>query len=95
MAKIKVYELAKELGVENAEILAVLESKGIEGKKHMSALEDEQAAEIRKTIGNSIKSDKVQKAEKTEKPKAAEKSRMVETAEVPKTSQPLKAAEAP
>jgi len=83
MAKMKVYELAKELGVENAEILAVLESKGIEGKKHMSALENEQVEEVRKVFKGSAKSDKAPKEEKT---KAAEK---------PKTAGPLKAAEAP
>ena len=63
MAKIKVYELAKELGVDNAEILAVLESKGIDGKKHMSALEDAQVAEIKNAIKPAAKAEE----EKTHK----------------------------
>ncbi len=47
MAKMKVYELAQEIGVKSAEILTVLKSKGIEVKSHMSVLEDEQIAEVR------------------------------------------------
>ncbi|MBD5470668.1 MAG: translation initiation factor IF-2 [Lachnospiraceae bacterium] len=90
MAKMKVYELAKEIGVENAEILAILESKGIEGKKHMSALEDDQIEEIRKTLKGSAKSDKAPKAE--EKPKTAETPK---TEEKPKTAETSKAGEKP
>lgn len=66
MAKIKVYELAKELGVDNAEILAALESKGIDGKKHMSALEDEQVAEIKNAIKPSASPDKAAATEKAD-----------------------------
>ena len=40
MAKIKVYELAQEIGVKSAEILTILKNKGIEVKSHMSVLED-------------------------------------------------------
>ncbi|MDE7268611.1 MAG: translation initiation factor IF-2 [Lachnospiraceae bacterium] len=96
MAKMKVYELAKEIGVENAEILAILESKGIEGKKHMSALEDDQIEEVRKAVKGAAKSDKAPKAE--EKPKTAETPKAEEkpkTAEVPKAEEKPKAAEAP
>ena len=40
MAKMKVYELAQEIGVKSAEVLALLKNKGIEVKSHMSVLED-------------------------------------------------------
>jgi len=50
MAKMKVYELAQELSVKSAEILAVLKNKGIEVKSHMSVLEDGQVGEIRKVF---------------------------------------------
>ena len=40
MAKIKVYELAKELNVQSKDVLEFLESKKIEVKNHMSALEE-------------------------------------------------------
>lgn len=40
MAKIKVYELAKELGVQSRDVLEFLTNKNIEVKNHMSALEE-------------------------------------------------------
>ncbi|MDE6914634.1 MAG: translation initiation factor IF-2 N-terminal domain-containing protein, partial [Lachnospiraceae bacterium] len=55
MAKMKVYDLAKELGVKSAEILTVLKSKGIEVKSHMSVLEDEQIEEVKKAMKASEK----------------------------------------
>ena len=40
MAKARVYELAKELGVGNKEILEQLKKKNVEVKNHMSTVED-------------------------------------------------------
>ncbi|MHB8090155.1 MAG: translation initiation factor IF-2 [Syntrophales bacterium] len=40
MSKKRVYELAKDLGLENKELIARLEKIGITGKSHSSALED-------------------------------------------------------
>lgn len=48
MAKIKVYELAKELGVQSKEVLEFLGGKNIEVKNHMSALEEDDANVVRK-----------------------------------------------
>lgn len=48
MAKMRIHELAKELGVENKELLEVLAKKNIEAKSHMSSLEEQVAEEIRK-----------------------------------------------
>ena len=47
MAKIRVHDLAKELGMESKELVDMLKSKNIEVKSQ-SALEDDVAAEIRK-----------------------------------------------
>ncbi len=47
MAKIKVYELAKELGVQSREVLEFLGRKNIEVKNHMSALEEADANVVR------------------------------------------------
>mgnify|MGYP001485723760 CR=1 FL=1 len=44
MAKVRVYELAQKHGLENKDLIARLESMGIEVKNHMSALDDEQVA---------------------------------------------------
>ena len=43
MAKIKVYELAKELNVSSKEVVEFLGEKNIEVKSHMSSLEEADA----------------------------------------------------
>ena len=42
MSKLRVYELAKELGKSNKEMLEMLKNKGIEVASHMSTLSEEQ-----------------------------------------------------
>jgi translation initiation factor IF-2 len=72
MAKMKVYELAQEIGVKSAEILALLKNKGIEVKSHMSVLEDGQVEDVRKTMKTPAKSEEAPKTtEKSEPSKAA------------------------
>ena len=67
MAKIKVYELAQEIGVKSADVLAVLKNKGIEVKSHMSVLEDGQVEEVKKALKAPAKSEEAPKTtEKTE-----------------------------
>ena len=46
MAKIKVHELAKELGRESKDLITFLEANGIEAKPQ-SGVEDDMAAKIR------------------------------------------------
>lgn len=48
MTKVRVHELAKELGMENKELLDLLQKKNIVVKNHMSTLDEEVAGEIRK-----------------------------------------------
>ncbi|MFV8754362.1 translation initiation factor IF-2 [Nannocystaceae bacterium ST9] len=49
MAKIRIYELAKELGIEdNKELVAYVRGLGIEVKGVMSTLDDDQAATVRR-----------------------------------------------
>ncbi len=72
MAKMKVYELAQEIGVKSAEVLALLKNKGIEVKSHMSVLEDGQVEDVRKTMKVPAKSEEAPKTtEKSEPSKAA------------------------
>ena len=47
MTKMRVHELAKELGIENKELIELLQKKNIDVKNHMSSLEDSVAEEIR------------------------------------------------
>ena len=49
MAKIKVHELAKELGKESKDVIAFLSSNGIEAKA-MSGVEDDMAEKVRKNF---------------------------------------------
>ncbi len=51
MAKIKVHELAKEIEKQSKEVIAYLQSKGIEVKAAQSAVEDEAAAMVRRELG--------------------------------------------
>ena len=55
MAKIRVHELAKELGKENKDIIAALQKAGVEIKSHMSNVEDDVAEKIRNTFGAAVK----------------------------------------
>jgi 4-hydroxy-tetrahydrodipicolinate reductase len=48
MAKQKVYELAKELNKSNKEVMEVLGKHGIEVKSHLNAIEEDQAALVKK-----------------------------------------------
>ena len=51
MAKIKVHEIAKELGKQSKEIISFLQDKGIEAKAAQSSLEEDAAALVRKAFG--------------------------------------------
>ena len=46
MAKVRVYELAKKMGLENKELLDQLAAAGIEVKSHASSLSDEEVAKF-------------------------------------------------
>ena len=48
LGKIKIHELAKELGLSSKEVLDKAKELGIEVASHLSNIEDEQANSIRK-----------------------------------------------
>ncbi len=74
MAKIKVHELKKELGIESKDIIAVLEQNGITGKKPQSALDAEEEAVVRKAFAKEAKAEETTPATvKKEEPKEAVK----------------------
>ena len=52
MTKMRVHELAKELGIENKELVEMLQKKNVEVKNHMSAVEDSVADEIRSEMSS-------------------------------------------
>ncbi len=71
-AKVRVYELARELDVTNKEIIALCESLGIDAKSHSSSLVEAQADRVRKKaisdgIATKKSSEKAKPKSETEK----------------------------
>ncbi len=56
MGKMKVYELAKELGIDNTEMINRLKNMGIEVKSHLTALDDSIVEKFRNNLKNKSKS---------------------------------------
>ena len=56
MAKIRVHELAKELGLPSKEMVDTLQKLGLDVKNHMSTMEDSQAVWVRKRLGDKTES---------------------------------------
>lgn len=67
MGRVKVYELAKEMGITNAELINKLKNMGVEVKSHLSVVEDD--------IVNKLKGKSVSKSSSEKKP-SIEKSQM-------------------
>ncbi|HOJ52398.1 MAG TPA: translation initiation factor IF-2 [Syntrophales bacterium] len=57
MTKKRVYELAKELGLENKELIARLEAMGITGKTHSSSLEEAEVERIYQELKGGVKTE--------------------------------------
>ena len=50
MSQIRVYELARELSIDSKELVVLIRGLGIEVKSHMSAIDQETAETLRKTV---------------------------------------------
>ncbi len=85
MAKIKIHELAKEFGVQSKEVIAFLQSKGIEAKAAQSAVEDDAAGLVRKHFGSGAPKPAAEEKESKAAPKAKESTKTAETKEVVNT----------
>lgn len=72
--KTKVYELAKELGMESFSLLDQLKDLGIQVKSHMSAIEPEEVSRIRDFFSKEKKSTTEAKATSTKKSTVRKKS---------------------
>lgn len=48
--KVRIYQLARDLGVENRDLLAVLDEIGVEYKSHSSTLDAETAETVRQLV---------------------------------------------
>jgi translation initiation factor IF-2 len=63
MAKIRIYQLAKELGMANDELLKILDEMGVAYKSHASTLEEETARAVKELIGEQKVAEAARKAE--------------------------------
>ena len=90
MAKIKVHEIAKELGKQSKDVIAFLQDKGIEVKAAQSSLEEDAAAMVRKAFGGVAEE---KKPEAVKEPEEVKKPEEVKTEEV--STAPAKKPEAP
>lgn len=64
MAKIKIYEIAKELNVDNKSVIDVANKIGLSVKSHLSAIEEDEAKKIRDSFNKKVstKEEKVSKS---------------------------------
>lgn len=94
MAKMKIYELAKEIDKTNKEILTFLAEKGIEAKSHMNTIEEDTVEMVKKAFSANGSKEASTGAEETEAkaagvvPKAEQKTETKEAA--PKQEPPKK-----
>ncbi len=72
MAKMRVHELAKELNISNNDIKETLARRGIDVKSHMSAVDDDMIAYVKKFYGKSDPAPKQEAAPKAEAEKKPE-----------------------
>ena len=80
MGKIKIHEIAKEVGLTSKEILNIANSLGIGVTSHLSAIDDEQANKIRENVGTNKKPKKEEKpAAKLSSKEATSNSKKAET----------------
>lgn len=70
----KVFELSKELNIENKDLLKIISDLGIEAKSHLSVLSDEQIEIIKQSLGevqkDEVKAKTETNVENIKKPKA-------------------------
>ncbi|WP_337870163.1 translation initiation factor IF-2 [Meiothermus sp.] len=63
MAKIRIYQLAKELSMANDELLKILDEMGVAYKSHASTLEEDTATAVKELIGEQRVAEAAKKAE--------------------------------
>ena len=66
MSKMRIYELAKQIEKDNAEIVALLKEKGIDVKNHMSSIDDEAINIVKAAFGGKTEAKKEEAKPKKE-----------------------------
>jgi translation initiation factor IF-2 len=89
--KVRVYELAKESGLHNREVLRRLEDLGIEAKSHSSSVADADAARFRASLGRSDDERKTDDAARRKREQEElERYRKIETPAAPENKKAAK-----
>ena len=73
MSKMRIYELAKQIEKDNAEIVALLKEKGIDVKNHMSSIDDEAINIVKVAFGGNEEVKKEEPKKEEAKPKKEHK----------------------
>ena len=71
LGKIKIHEIAKEVGLNSKEVIKIANDLGIGVTSHLSAVDDEQAAKIKENI--KVNESKTKKEDESKAPKASKK----------------------
>ena len=82
MTKMRVHELAKELGIDNKELVEILQKKNMEVKNHMSTVED--------TVADQIRAEIASRKENTAKTEGKAEQKTAEQAEPKESAAPKK-----
>ncbi|AEB11608.1 translation initiation factor IF-2 [Marinithermus hydrothermalis] len=67
MAKVRIYQLARELGMESAELMELLDTMGVEYKSHASTLDAETAEAVKEIVREQRGLEEQRKAEEARK----------------------------
>ena len=89
MAKMRVYELSKELGIQSKDLIIILNQMGAGVKNHMSTVDEEYITQVRSSFSTAGATPQKQKAPAPESKKLAAKQKPVEETQTPaKSSSP-------
>ena len=86
--KVRIYELSRDLGLENKDVLDAAEKLGVAAKSHSSSISDDEATRIRSLIEGGSNGSKAAAPPAAAPPKAILAVKKAETAAVPSPAPP-------
>ena len=88
MAKMRVYELSKELGIQSKDLIIILNQMGAGVKNHMSTVDEEYITQVRSSFSTAGATPRKQKASAPESKEGAAKKKEVDAKTAPKAASP-------
>ena len=86
--KVRIYELSRDLGLENKDVLDAAEKLGVAAKSHSSSISDDEATRIRSLIEGGSNGSRAAAPAAAAPPKAILSVKKAETAAVPSPAPP-------